>query len=116
MTVSKEDRNRFIVDEFEDGAKISDIVNHPSVNIKYQSVRRILINKLGHEKYKEISSGRGEGFYHPTSDVVRSDKQEASQESKKKDGLADLLTNARKARDEHNANEKKSFWKWLIGE
>tara|TARA_R100001082_G_scaffold59460_1_gene32983 strand:+ start:142 stop:465 length:324 start_codon:yes stop_codon:yes gene_type:complete len=107
MTVSKEDRNQFIVDEFEDGAKISDIVNHPSVNIKHQSVRRILINKLGHEKYKEIVSGRGDRFYHPTSDVVRPDKE---------DGLADLLTNARKARDEHNANEKKSFWKWLIGE
>ena len=119
MTVSKEDRNRFIVDEFEEGAKISDIVDHPSVNIKYQSVRRILINKLGHERYKEIVSGRGDRFYHPSWDVVRPDKNETSQQSRKEDGLADLLMNARKARDKEIAqakNEKKSFWKWLIGE
>ena len=90
MTTKKEDRNRFIVDEFEEGAKISDIVNHPSVNIKHQSVRRILINKLGHEKYKEIVSGRGDRFYHPTWDVVRPDKE---------DSLADLMMKARKVRD-----------------
>jgi hypothetical protein len=110
MTVSKEDRNRFIVDEFEEGAKISDIVNHPSVNIKYQSVRRILINKLGHERYKEIVSGRGDRFYHPTWDVVRPDKE---------DCLADMMMESRKARDKEIAqarNKKKSFWKWLIGE
>lgn len=110
MTTKKEDRNRFIVDEFEEGAKISDIVNHPSVNIKHQSVRRILINKLGHEKYKEIMSGRGDRFYHPTWDVVRPDKE---------DSLADLLMKARKVRDGEIAEatqQKKSFWKWLIGE
>ena len=90
MTTKKEDRNRFIVDEFEEGAKISDIVNHPSVNIKHQSVRRILINKLGHEKYKEIVSGRGDRF----------------------------MMKARKVRDGEMAEatqQKKSFWKWLIG-
>ena len=111
MTISKEDRNRFIVDEFEDGARISDIVNHPIVKIKYQSVRRILINKLGNEKYKEIVNGRGESFSHPT--------KETSQEFQKKDNLADLMIESRKARDEEIAqarNNKKSFWKWLIGE
>ena len=109
MTTKKEDRNRFIVDEFEEGAKISDIVNHPSVNIKHQSVRRILINKLGHGKYKEIVSGRGDRFYHPTWDVVRPDKE---------DSLADLMMKARKVRDGEMAEatqQKKSFWKWLIG-
>jgi len=111
MTTKKEDRNRFIVDEFEEGAKISDIVNHPSVDIKYQSVRRIIINKLGNEKYKEIMSGRGESFFHPT--------KETAQEIKKEDSLADLLMKARKVRDGEIAEatqQKKSFWKWLIGE
>jgi len=111
MTTKKEDRNRFIVDEFEEGAKISDIVNHPSVDIKYQSVRRIIINKLGNEKYKEIMSGRGESFFHPT--------KETAQEIKKEDSLADLMMKARKVRDEEIAEatqQKKSFWKWLIGE
>tara|TARA_B100000686_G_C16762542_1_gene959650 strand:+ start:390 stop:731 length:342 start_codon:yes stop_codon:yes gene_type:complete len=55
--VKKSDRNRFIIDEFEDGARIIDIAANPSVNIKYAAVRRVIINSMGYNNYKRILMG-----------------------------------------------------------
>ena len=54
MTMNRKDRNKFIIDEFKEGARINDIVANPNVNIQYSAVRRIIINSMGYEKYKEF--------------------------------------------------------------
>ncbi len=54
MTMNRKDRNQFIIDEFKEGARINDIVANPNVNIQYSAVRRIIINSMGYEKYKEF--------------------------------------------------------------
>jgi len=56
--VKKSDRNRFIIEEFEDGARIIDIAANPFVNIKYAAVRRVIINSMGYNNYKRILHGR----------------------------------------------------------
>ena len=60
MTMSRKDRNRFIIDEFEEGASINEIVKNPSVNIKYAAVRRVIINSMGYEKYKAFLKGEAQ--------------------------------------------------------
>ena len=60
MTMSRKDRNRFIIYEFEEGASINEIVKNPSVNIKYAAVRRVIINSMGYEKYKAFLKGEAQ--------------------------------------------------------
>jgi hypothetical protein len=96
------------VDDFEEGAKISDIVNHPSVDIKYQSVRRIIINKLGNEKYKEIMSGRGESFFHPTKETAQEIKKEESLDFPEIKTMAEVRGRLKKR------EETKTFWERLL--
>ena len=58
MTMNRKDRNQFIIDEFEEGASINDIAANPRVSVQYGAVRRIIINSMGYQKYKQILRGR----------------------------------------------------------
>jgi len=87
MTMNRKDRNQFIIDEFEEGASINDIVANPRVSVQYGAVRRIIINSMGYQKYKQIL--RGERKVKPVAD-----KQEEQRKLKR----------------------KKTFLEWLLGE
>ncbi len=94
MTMSRKDRNQFIIDEFEEGASINEIAKNPNVNIKYAAVRRVIINSMGYEKYKAIL--RGEAKY--ASAVLRGETQVAEPVVEKP-----------------QAKPKKTFLEWLFG-
>ena len=90
MTMSRKDRNRFIIDEFEEGASINEIVKNPSVNIKYAAVRRVIINSMGYEKYKAFLKGEAQ------------EAQEAQ--------VAEPVV------EKPQTKPKKTFLEWLFGE